>query len=146
MGDKRNDERDYFIALYQGTKNDIEFMKRQQWTITYYGLILYGVLISLKHMIIPVNNGLSCFEKGAFLSIAVVICVLCIIALVIFQISLNKYRVLIQRLEKEFPIKTKNIISEHISSNVSVGNFYILIVQLFALVSGVFAVAWLFYK
>lgn len=38
---------DELKLLYEVTAKDLEFFKKQQWLVTYYGILVYGALVTL---------------------------------------------------------------------------------------------------
>jgi len=67
--------------LYEVTVKDLEFFKKQQWLVTYYGILVFGGLVTLAKI--------TTLEKWAFFSVAGLTFLLCSLLLSTLEHSIG---------------------------------------------------------
>lgn len=73
---------------------DLEFFKKQQWLVTYYGILVYGALVALEKI--------TTLEKWLFISVAGVTFLLCSALLATLEHSIGVRRARLGAVRDEF--------------------------------------------
>ena len=93
-------DRNALLTYLQILRSEIEFSKRQQWSITNYTLLLYGAIFSI-HKIVKVK--IACFESSA-IHMTSAIFVLSVFLLVKCQISIGRSINRSKNIHEKFPV------------------------------------------
>jgi hypothetical protein len=131
--------------LYPVTIEDIRHLKRQQWSITYYGLLLDGAIVGF-YKLLSTSLTVTCKEKAFLLVAAFVVFLICVGYLIEHQYRLTVYRKRLKEIRDTFTEKTKEIlpVSEHYTS---FGYFFgIVIPFIVVLTLGVIFIAWILFR
>jgi hypothetical protein len=141
VSDSRNDN--FLVAVFNNSADHIQFLKKQQWTITYYCLLLYaGIVAVLKTYL----TDPSCFERGILFAISAVLCVIGCILIFTFEKSMKEHRAIIENIYKCFP-EEKKIAYAEISSGEAPSDVPLIRFTLVAsLIIGLVIVGWLLYR
>ncbi|MFV1997848.1 MAG: hypothetical protein ACC641_07525 [Acidiferrobacterales bacterium] len=67
MSDSREQANEELRLLYQTSVTELEFFKRQQWSVTNYGLLLYAAIVSLARLF---DSGMSSAERWVLCLVA----------------------------------------------------------------------------
>ena len=141
MSDSRNDN--FLVAVFNNSAGHIQFLKKQQWTITYYCLLLYAAIVAVFRTYL---TNASCIERGVLLAISAVLCVIGCILIFIFEKSMTEHRVIMKTIYESFPEEIKiayaNIPSGSASSDVPLIKFTLIA----SLIIGLIFVGWLLYR
>jgi len=96
MNDSEREPRnDFLIAFFQISADHIKFMKKQQWTITYYCLLLYAAFLGIFQFTDP---KLSSTEKLLLVLASFLISVAGSCFLAFFRSSISEHRNIINRI------------------------------------------------
>lgn len=142
----RTGVREELIALFNDGRDNIEFLKFQQWRIANYALLLIGGLITISHL---VYSSLGLTEKHVLISAAIIVAVLGCYYLTRFQNTLAGHR---QRLrfirENYFSKEFKEAWAAHTGNqnNNDIGFFEIVVPLYFFIWAAVLAFAWFFFR
>jgi hypothetical protein len=147
MNEKEKDKtQEELLMLFPVVIDDIKTLKRQQWTITYYGLLLLAAIIGFYGLLRSPYNHASCLEKGLLLAAAIVVFVVCTGYLIEHQYRLTQYRKRLEKIRNEFTERTKEIVDVR-EDYTSFGYFFgIVIPFILFLLAGVFFVGWILYR
>ncbi len=80
--------------LYEVSVKDLEFFKKQQWLVTYYGILVFGALVALAKI--------TTLEKWVFFSVSVVTLLLCSVLLSTLEHSIGVRRSRLEAVRDEF--------------------------------------------
>jgi len=80
------------LMLFPVIADDIKNAKRQQWSIGYYGLIIYAAIMGFIKVKFAHGNPNE-IEKCFIISLSIIVLVLCILYLIENQLTLRKYRI-----------------------------------------------------
>jgi hypothetical protein len=118
-------------------------MKKQQWTITYYCLLLYAAIIALfkAHL-----ANASCIERGVLLAVSTVLCVIGCILISVFEKSMKEHRVIVKNIYDLFPEEIKIAFAKTPSGAVPTDVPLITITLIASLIIGLVIVGWLLYR
>jgi hypothetical protein len=139
VSDSKNDN--FLIASFNNSSNHIQFLKKQQWTITYYCLLLYAAIVAVFKTYF---TNASCVERGFLLAISTVLCFIGCILIFVFEKSIKEHRVIIGNIYKSFP-EEKNIALAKTSESpmdVPLIRFALIV----SLIIGLVIVGWLLYR
>ncbi|HVP79497.1 MAG TPA: hypothetical protein VMV04_16550 [Thermodesulfobacteriota bacterium] len=141
MSDSRNDN--FLVAVFNNSADHIQFLKKQQWTITYYCLLLYAAIVAVFKTYLA---NASCIERSVLFAISAVLYVIGCILILIFEKSMNEHRVIMKNIYESFPEEIK-IAHAKISSGSSPRDYPLIRFTLIAsLIIGLVAVGWLLYR
>ena len=70
MGEPHTQSNEELRLLYQTSVVELEFFKRQQWSVTNYGLLLYAAIVSVPRFF---DNGISDAERWVLCLVATTI-------------------------------------------------------------------------
>ena len=152
MNDKNSKtEAEELRMLYQITIDDIRYAKRQQWAITYYGLLLITGILGFYKLIQSSKTNIACFEKGILFALAVLIALMGTWILCTFQKSLCEYRERLVRIinkKENFSKKFKDALGDISRDYTSFYYYFGSIVFPFILILWIAAgfVFWIFYR
>ena len=136
--------------VYQETLNDIRDLKRLQWTVTYYGLLLYAALVGYVAFRTPASSAsvteLSLVERGTLLVLAWAMAVFGGWYLVKTQRSLGDFRNQIRRIWKHFDEVTKAAIGVKQQGTTLFRHFEILLALILTLIAGAGVICWLLFN
>jgi len=133
----------FVVGVLNNSANHIQFMKKQQWTITYYCLLLYAAIIALfkTHL-----AKASCIERGVLFAISTVLCVIGCILIFVFEKSIKEHRVIVKNIYDLFPEEIKIVFARTPSGTVSTDVPLIRSTLTASLISGLVIVGWLLYR
>ncbi len=80
--------------LYEVSVKDVEFFKKQQWLVTYYGILVFGALVTLAKI--------TTLENLAFISVAALTFLLCSVLLSTLEHSIGVRRARLEAVRDEF--------------------------------------------
>ncbi len=141
MSDPRNDN--FLVAVFNNSADHIQFLKKQQWTITYYCLLLYAAVVAVFKTYL---TNASCIERGILFAISAVLCFIGCILVFIFEKSMNEHRVIIENIYESFPEERK-IAHAKTSSGAAPRDVPLIRFTLIAsLIIGLVIVGWLLYR
>lgn len=80
--------------LYETSVKDLEFFKKQQWLVTYYGILVYGALVTLAKI--------TTLEKWVFCVVAGVTALLCSVLLSALEHSIGVRRDRLDAVREQF--------------------------------------------
>lgn len=80
--------------LYEVSVKDIEFFKKQQWLVTYYGILVFGALVTLAKI--------TTLEKWAFCFVATLTFLLCSVLLSHLEHSIGVRRARLEAAREGF--------------------------------------------
>ena len=141
MSDPRNDN--FLVAVFNNCGDHIQFLKKQQWTITYYCLLLYAAIIAMFKTYL---TNASCIERGVLLAISTVLCLIGCILIFIFEKSMKEHRTIIENIYQSFP-EEKTIAFASIPSGSAPTDVPLIRYTLVAsLIVGLVIVGWLLYR
>jgi hypothetical protein len=138
MSDSRNDN--FLIAVFNKAADHIQFLKKQQWTITYYCLLLYAAIVAVFRAYLP---NASCLERGVLFLFAAGLCVIGCILVFVFEKSMKEHRVIIDNIYEAFP-EEKKIALAHTVASTDVRLIRIVLVA--SLIIGFIIVGWSLYR
>ena len=141
MSDSRNDN--FLVAVFNNSADHIQFLKKQQWTITYYCLLLYAAIVALFKTYF---TNTSCIERGVLLVISAALCVIGCILIFVFQKSIEDHRLIIKNICESFPDE-KNVAFAKTSSGPAPTDVPLIRFTMIAsLIIGLVIVGWLLYR
>ena len=141
MSDSRND--DFLVAVFNNSADHIQFLKKQQWTITYYCLLLYAAIVAVfkTHF-----TNAPCIEGGVLLGISTVLCVIGCILIFVFEKSMKDHRMVIKNIYKSFPEEEKITYTNTLSGSAPTDVPLIRSMLIASLIIGLVIVGWLLYR
>jgi hypothetical protein len=141
MSDYRNDN--FLVAVFNNSADHIQFLKKQQWTITYYCLLLYAAIVAVfkTHF-----TNASCIERGVLLGISTVLCVIGCILIFVFEKSMKDHRMVIKNIYKSFPEEEKIAYANTLSGSAPTDVPLIRSTLIASLIIGLVIVGWLLYR
>ena len=141
MSDSINEN--FLVAVLNNSANHIQFMKKQQWTITYYCLLLYAAIIALfkTHL-----ANASCIERGVLLAISAVLCVIGCILILVFEKSMKEHRVIVKNIYDSFPEEIEIAFAKTPLGAVPTDVPLIRSTLIASLITGLVIVGWLLYR
>ncbi len=86
--------------LYETSVKDLEFFKKQQWLVTYYGILVYGALVTLAKI--------TTLEKWVFCVVAGVTALLCSVLLSALEHSIGVRRDRLDAVREQFGAEFNN--------------------------------------
>jgi hypothetical protein len=143
--DKAHEE---FLAQWKVAVEDLREAKRQQWLITFYGLLLQGGIITLLNIITSKQKLiLTENEKWAFSILSILICSICSYFIFRFQNVKRTSRLTTIKMQEHFTDDFQNVIKEYYKYNknkyVSFSyDVHIIIPLIFGLFIGMAIVIW----
>lgn len=130
----------FLIALLQNCAKHIEFMKRQQWTITYYCLLLYVAIFGICRYI----KELTSLEKVIVFLPGILICVASCYFIILFRDSIAEHRRIVSRIYKLHELECKEVgINSNESEYRDTGIFVTLLATI---IVGLLALGWLIFR
>jgi hypothetical protein len=141
VSDSRNDN--FLVVVFNNSANHIQFLKKQQWTITYYCLLLYAAIVAVFKTYL---TDASCFERGVLFATAVVLCVIGCILIFIFEKSMREHRVIVENIYESFPEERKIAFAKTSEGSVPSDVPLIRFTLIASLVIGLVIVGWLLYR
>ncbi len=141
MSDSKNDN--FLVAVFNNIADDIQFLKKQQWTVTYYCLLLYAAIVAVfkTHF-----TNASCIERGALFAISTALCVIGCILIFVFEKSMEDHRVIIKNICESFPEEKNIAFAKTLSGSVSTDVPLIRFTLIASLIIGLVIVGWLLYR
>jgi hypothetical protein len=131
--------------LYPITIEDIRHLKRQQWSITYYGLLLDAAIIGF-YKLLNTSLVVTCREKAFLLVAALIVFGICVGYLIEHQYRLTDYRKRLKGIRNTFTDETKEILPLS-EDYTSFGYFFgIVIPFIIVLILGVIFIAWILFR
>jgi len=132
--------------LYQNTMEEIRFIKRQQWAITNYGLLLLATVAAFYELITD-SGSISCGKKSILFAISIGIAVLGTIYQCKFQSSLKYFRNRENKIREKFTKAFRDMIGENPSEYASFSYYLAVIFIPFVTILwiGVFLIYWLLF-
>jgi hypothetical protein len=141
VSDSRNDS--FLVAVFNNSADHIQFLKKQQWTITYYCLLLYAAIVAVFKTYF---TDASCIERGVLLAISTVLCVIGCILIFVFEKSMKDHRVIIENIYESFPEEKKIAFAKTSSGSAPTDAPLIRFTLIASLIIGLVIVGWLFYR
>ena len=141
VSDSRNDN--FLVAVFNNSADHIQFLKKQQWTITYYCLLLYAAIVAVFKTYL-INA--SCIERGVLLALSAVLCVIGCILILIFEKSMNEHRVIMTNIYGSFPEEIKIVHAKIASGSASNDVQLIKFTLIASLIIGLVIVGSLLYR
>ena len=141
MSDSRNDN--FLVAVFNNSTDHIQFLKKQQWTITYYCLLLYAAIVAVFKTYL---TNASCFERAVLFAISAVLCVIGCILIFIFEKSMKEHRAILENIYKCFPEERKIAYAETSSGSAPSDVPLIRFTLIASLIIGLVIVGWLLYR
>ena len=138
-GKKPND--DFIIAFFQISADHIKFMKKQQWTITYYRLLLYAAFLGIYKF---ANSKLSSTERGLLFLATFLISVAGCYFLASFRASISEHRGIINRICRNYEVECKQAGIDFDRSGSKDNEIFITLLA--SVIGGLVVVAWLFFR
>jgi hypothetical protein len=138
VSDSRNDN--FLVAVFNNSADHIQFLKKQQWTITYYCLLLYAAIVAVFKTYL---TNASCIEKGILLAISTVLCVIGCILIFVFEKSMKDHRVIIENIYESFPEEKKIAFAKTSSGSAPTDVPLIRSTLIASLIIGLVIVGWL---
>ena len=86
--------------LYETSVKDLEFFKKQQWLVTYYGILVYGALVTLARI--------TTLEKYIFCIVVGVTALLCSILLSAPEHSIGVRKDRLSAVREQYGIEFNN--------------------------------------
>ncbi len=110
MGDDPSDDaREAWRLIYQIGVQNIAFLKRQQWAVTNYALLLYAALIAISQLLPTSANNI---ERLVFTTIVIALAVAAIWMLWSLHHSITLERHVLDAARTDFPDEVRNRIQE----------------------------------
>ena len=141
MSGSRNDN--FLVAVFNNSANHIQFLKKQQWTITYYCLLLYAGIVAVFKTYL---TNASCFEKGILFAISAALCVIGCILIFTFEKSMREHRVIVENIYESFPEERKIAFAKTSEGSASSDVPLIRFTLIASLIIGLVIVGWLLYR
>ena len=146
MSEQENSDREAaeFRLLYQTTADDIKYVRRQQWAITCYALLLIAAIVGFHDILF--HPGLV--EKSILVFLAFVIGIAGTLYLISLQKTLSKYRGKLMKITDHFSGVARETLLESLPDYNSFRCYFLTIVLPFILVMfiAVCFVAWFAYR
>ena len=141
VSDSRNDN--FLVAVFNNSADHIQFLKKQQWTITYYCLLLYAAIVAVfkTHF-----TNASCIERVALFSISTVLCVIGCILIFVFEKSMKDHRIIIENIYESFPEEKRIAFAKTLSGSAPTDVPLIRSTLIASLIIGLVIVGWLLYR
>jgi hypothetical protein len=139
VSDSKNDN--FLIALFNNGSNHIQFLKKQQWTITYYCLLLYAAIVAVFKTYF---TNASCVERGVLLAISTVLCFIGCILIFVFEKSIKEHRIIMDNIYKSFPEEKNIALAKTSGSPMDVPLIRFALIA--SLIIGLVIVGWLLYR
>ena len=141
MSDSRNNS--FLVAVLNNSADHIQFMKKQQWTITYYCLLLYAAIIALfkTHF-----TDALCIERGILLAISIALCIIGCVLICKFEKSMKEHRVITENIYNLFPEEIKIAFAKTPLGAVPTDVPLIRSTLIASLITGLVIVGWLLYR
>ena len=134
-------EPDFLIAILNNSGSHITFMKKQQWTITYYCLLVYGVVIGLCRLF---QFKLENWERIILGLVSFVVCVVGYWLVLLFGTSISEHRQITSKIYKYYRLECEKVgINPDETVRKDTGIFVTLLATIIA---GLLAVMWVFYR
>jgi hypothetical protein len=141
VSDSRNDN--FLVAVLNNSADHIQFLKKQQWTITYYCLLLYAAIVAVFKTYL---TNASCIERGVLLAISIVLCVIGCILISVFEKSMEEHRVIVKNIYDSFPEELKIAFAKTSSGSAPTDVRLIRSTLIASLIIGLVIVGWLLYR
>jgi hypothetical protein len=146
MADQRSSDREAaeFRLLYQVTRDDIRYVKRQQWATTYYVLLLIAAIVAFHDALFHP----TAMEKFILVMLAFLIVIAGTSYLIIFQKTLLKHRDKLTSIEQHFLKVSRETLLDPLPDLKSFQYYFLAMVLPFILVMflGAAFVAWFVYR
>ena len=142
MSDSRDDN--FLVAVFNNSADHIQFLKKQQWTITQYCLLLYAAIVAVFK--IDTNNPLSGIERGALFATSAVLCVVGCILIFTFEESIKEHRKIIENIYETFSEEIKIAHAKVSSGSAPIDVPVIRFSLIASLIIGLVIIVWLLYR
>jgi len=141
VSDSINDN--FLVAVLNNSANHIQFMKKQQWTITYYCLLLYAAIVAIfkTHL-----ANATCLERGFLLAISTVLCLIGCILISTFQKSMKEHRTIVENIYQSFPEEKKIAFANTPSGSTPTDVPLVRVTLVASLIIGLVIVGWQLYR
>jgi glucan phosphoethanolaminetransferase (alkaline phosphatase superfamily) len=133
----------FLVTVLNNSANHIQFMKKQQWTITYYCLLLYAAIIAIfkTHL-----ANASCLERGVLLAISAVLCLIGCILIFTFEKSMKEHRTIVENIYRSFPEEKKIVFANTPSGSAPTDVPLVRATLIASLIIGLVVVGWVLYR
>jgi hypothetical protein len=120
--------------LYRAFSDELRFAKQQQWTITYYSLLLMGALFGLVKL--TAKSPTSCCEKVVWCALVAAIWGLGLFLLLHLQCYMHNTRVRQRRMEQTFSPEDRRLVDPPAEGADAHGPIELFVAVLCAVVTG----------
>jgi hypothetical protein len=139
MSDENASTHEELRLLYQVSVTDLEFFKRQQWSVTNYALLLYAAIIGVARML---DGDVSRLEKLVLCSVATGVAILASYILWVLNNSIDVRKARLASIRKNFSAAFHNAWSAREKEEEALSIYRSLLA---IVIIGMTAVWWLVY-
>lgn len=99
MSDSHEQSNEELRLLYQTSVTELEFFKRQQWSVTNYALLLYAAIVGITRLL---DGDVSSLEKLVLCLVATIVATLGVYILFVLNNSIDIRRARLAAIRTEF--------------------------------------------
>jgi len=146
--DPSGNSNEMLYVLMQLLRDDIQFVKNQQWTISYYGLLVFSGIVGVIKILEGNNKVIGCIGKSIISVSTLSVLIICFIYLFSLQNAGKTYRNIMEEIYKnnEIPIKFNKYVNQFQDSSKLLGNIATSWILSYILGLGAAGVFWILFQ